>query len=838
MQVGKSVRRVDALDKVRGSEVFVDDISLPRMLYAFVVRSTKAHAKILRIGTSSAEKIPGVISVLTAKDVPGENVIPVVFNDQPLLADGLVRYIGEPVALVAAETLLGAKRAASEVEIEYEEFPAVFDLLEARNNPKVKIFGDDNIIKYEQVVKGNTKNAFDKCDTIVEKEYNTPCQEHAYLETQGVIAEPLQEDVMRVSGSMQCPFYVREALAVTLGIPLSKAHVIQTTTGGAFGGKEDMPSLPACQAALLAHHSKRPVKLIYSRDEDISVTSKRHASYIKSKYGADKDGKLIATEVEYVIDGGAYSTLSPVVLFRGVIHAVGPYKCENVSVQGYAVATNNVPAGAFRGFGSPQVLFAAERQMDELAKKLGISPFEIRRKNLLQKGDATITGQILPWSVGAIETLEKAEERRQVSGVRLEGRCPQRPNEGEERCQVSGVRLEGRCPQRPNEGEERCRVSGVRCQNKDSKDSKDGNTPILHSDSPPYEGGVAEGRGGSPILQHSNTPNSNDRAYGVGLSTIYYGVGLGAGGEHLSRTGAVMEINNDGSVSFAVGTTEMGQGMKTVLSQIVAEELGIDYSTVYILPTDTTRVPDSGPTVASRATTMSGRAAQNAAKILKERLISVAGKILSAKVEDINIRNSFVFLNDKKTEITFQNLIDECGKRRISLSSAGWHHPPHLKFDWETGLGDAYNVYAYATNIAEVEVNKKTGEVKAIRIIAAHDVGKAVNPQMVEGQIQGGTLQGVGYALTENIIRENGKILNPNFSTYIIPTTLDTPEIIPVIVEDPYPDGPFGAKGFGEQPLMGIAPAVANAVCDALNISINELPITPEMVWGKVINIK
>jgi len=775
MQVGKSVKRVDAPDKVLGTENFVDDISLPKMLHSVVVRSTKPYAKILRIDTSKAEKTPGVVSILTSKDIPGENVIPVVFNDQPFLADGVVRYVGEPIALIAAENLQVARRAANLVKIEYEDLPAVFDLLEARNNKKIKIFGDDNVFKHEKVVKGNVETAFDKCAAIVENEYRTPCQEHAYLETQGVIAEPLPGNVMRVSGSMQCPFYVREAVAITLGIPLSNAQIIQTTTGGAFGGKEDVPSIPACQAALLAHHSKRPVKLIYSRDEDVSVTSKRHASYVKSKYGADKNGKLIAAEVEYVIDGGAYSTLSPVVLFRGVIHAVGPYKCENVNVQGYAVATNNVPAGAFRGFGSPQVLFAAERQMDELAKKLGISPFEIRKINLLRKGDATITGQILPWSVGAMETLEKAIERFQVSGVGSQ--------EKELNIQYSTKNVQSQ--------------SNVKDQR----------------------------------------PKTKDLIIGVGVSTIYYGVGLGVGGEHLARTGAVMEINNDGSVSFAVGTTEMGQGMKTVLSQIVAEELGIDYSTVYILPTDTTRVPDSGPTVASRATTMSGRAAQNAARILKKRLITVAAELLSAEEKDILISDNFVFLKDKKTEITFQKLINECAEKRISLSSAGWHHPPHLKFDWETGQGDAYNVFAYATNIAEVEVNKKTGEVKIIKIIAAHDVGKAVNPQMVEGQIQGGTLQGVGYALTENIIRENGVIKNPNFSTYIIPTTLDTPEIIPVIVEDPYPDGPFGAKGFGEQPLMGIAPAVANAVCNALDISINELPVTPEMVWGKI-NLK
>ena len=751
MQVGKSVKRVDARDKVTGAEKFIADISFPKMLYGAVVRSAKPHAKILRVNTSVAEKIPGVAAVLTAKDIPGENVIPVVFNDQPFLANGIVRYVGEPIALVAAEDLSIAKKAAAAVEIEYEELPAVFDLLEARNNKKVKIFGDDNIFKFEKVIKGDIKNAFNNCAAIVENEYKTPCQEHAYLETQGVIAEPLQENVMRVSGSMQCPFYVREAVAVTLGIPLSKAQIIQTSTGGAFGGKEDVPSLPASQAALLAYHTRCPIKLIYSRDEDISVTSKRHASYVKTKYGADKNGKLIAADVEYVIDGGAYSTLSPVVLFRGVMHAVGAYRCENVRVRGYAVATNNVPAGAFRGFGSPQVLFAAERQMNELAKKLGISQFEIRRRNLLKKNDATITGQILPWSVGAMETLEKAEEK-------------------------------------------------------------------LNNQSQPIHQSV----------------NSKESVFGVGVSTIYYGVGLGAGGEHLARTGATMKINNDGSVSFAVGTTEMGQGMKTVLSQIVAEELGIDYTKVYILPTDTTRVPDSGPTVASRATTMSGRAAQNAAKILKERLITVAIDLLSALPEEITLKDDFVFLKNKKTELSFKDLVDECAKKRISLSSAGWHHPTHLNFDWENGQGDAYNVFAFATNVVEVEVNKKTGEVRVIRIIAAHDVGKAVNPQMVEGQIQGGTLQGMGYGLTENIIRENGSIKNPNFSTYIIPTTLDTPEIIPIIVEDPYPDGPFGAKGFGEQPLMGVAPAVVNAICAALEISINELPVTPEMIWKKL----
>jgi len=756
--VGSSVKRPDAIDKTSGVAEFVADISLPGMLHGAVVRSTKPHAKILEINTEAASSMPGVVSVLTAKDIPGENIIPVVFDDQPFLADGIVRYVGEPIALVAADSPGHARRAAAAVYVIYEDLESVTDALEARNSKTVKIFGENNIFKHEQILKGNINKAFESCDAIVENEYRTPVQEHAYLETQGMLAVPRQDSVMEVSGSMQCPFYVREAIAATLGISLSKAHIIQTTTGGAFGGKEDVPSLPAAQAALLACKTEKPVKLIYTRDEDIAVTSKRHAAVIRSKYGATKDGILRAAQVEYIIDGGAYATLSPIVLFRGVIHAVGAYRCENVNVQGYAVATNNVPAGAFRGFGSPQVLFAAERQMDELAKKLRIDPFEFRRKNLLKKGDETITGQKLPWSVGAHETLEKAIEK-------LEGRSPLRPN--------SGVRNKH-----------------ISIQNQKSK----------------------------------------IKNYGVGVSTIYYGVGLGAGGEHLARTGADMKIDSDGSVTFAVGTTEIGQGMKTVLSQIAAETLGVPVSCINILPTDTTRVPDSGPTVASRATTMSGNAVKDAALQLKKKLLSVAAEILKTDKSCLSIIDECVFKNYTKTDLTYKLLIDECAKKRIGLASSGWSNVKHLDFNWETGQGDAYCVYAYATNIAEVEVDAQTGEVKLLRITAAHDVGKAVNPKMVEAQIEGGTLQGVGYALYEEIIRENGIIKNPQLSTYIIPTISDAPEILPVIVEDPYPDGPFGAKGFGEQPLMGVAPAIANAVCNALDISINEIPMTPERI--------
>jgi len=750
--VGTPVVRPDALDKLNGRELYVGDIQWRGMLHAAVVRSTRPHARMLGIGAHAAAAMPGVAAVLTARDIPGENVIPVVLRDQPCLAADFTRYIGEPVALVAAGTSAQARAAAASVQIAYDDLPAVFNPLEARRHASVRIFGTDNVFKHLEVIRGDAARAFAECAAIVKHTYHTPPQEHAYLETQGMLCVPAPGGVMQVYGRMQCPFYVREAVAAVLGLPLARVQVIQTTTGGAFGGKEDVPSLPAAQAALLAWHTRRPVKLIYGREEDIICTSKRHAAYIHAQHGARADGTLHAVEIEYVIDGGAYATLSPVVLFRGVVHAVGPYRCANVRIIGDAVATNNVPAGAFRGFGSPQVLFAAERQMDELARALHMDPVEVRRRNLLRTGDATITGQLLPESVGAHETLERALQTAHVRPLRA-------------------------------------------------------------------------------------VPSSDPGRFarGTGISTIFYGVGLGAGGARLARTGAEVCINEDGSVSCAVGTTEIGQGMRTVLSQIVADSLGIAPDLVTMLPTDTTRVPDSGPTVASRSTTMSGGALQDAAHTLRTRLLCVAAELLRCEAEELSVRGGFVWRGSNATHLSWMQLVHTCNERRIGLAATGWHHPRELPFDWQTCQGDAYAVFAFATNIADVEVDRHTGRVRVLRIVAAHDVGTAVNPALVEGQIEGGTLQGMGYALYEEIVSENGRIKNPQFSTYIIPTAADMPEIVPVIVEARYSEGPLGAKGFGEQPLMGVAPAIANAVCHALvGISVHKLPLTPEYIWERM----
>ncbi len=742
--VGKSVIRKEASNRVGGAGLFTDDLKYHGMLHAAIVRSPVARGVIKNIDQKSLSGMKGISAVFTADDIPGRNCVPIVIDDQPFLAKKNVNYIGEPIAIVVGDDRRTTRAAAQQIKLQIKELTPVLDPLKSRRHSKIHLFGDDNIFKYLKIRRGNMDSAFADCDVIVENEYSMPYQEHAYIEPQAMIAIPYPDGSIEIRGSMQCPFYVRKAVTAVLGLPESKVKVIQCATGGAFGGKEDVPSLLACQAALPAWLLKRPIKLVYDRSEDMAVTSKRHPALIKYKSGATKEGTLKAVEVEYVIDSGAYSTLSAVVLFRGTTHAVGPYKCENVRVDSYAIATNKTPSGAFRGFGSPQILFAVESQMDQLAEKLNLDPVTFRRKNLLRVGDQTITGQKLKNSVGLEETLDKV-------------------------LQVSGW---------------------------------------------------------------NPTAKKNDNI-GYGISTIFYGVGLGAGGRHLARTGARVMLHADGSVLFSVGTTEIGQGMVTALSQIVADELGIPFDWIDMAPVDTSRVPDSGPTVASRSTTMSGNALKDACIKIKSVLLEEAGQLMNCPVSQISIDDGGVFNEHKK--IPLADVIKSCSSKRRPLSAEGWHISPRTSWDDETGQGDAYITYAWATNLAKVKVDKQTGEVAVLKFWAAHDIGKAINPSMAEGQIEGGVLQGLGYALTEEMqVDAKGAIINSEFSTYIIPTSEDLPEIIPIIVEHPYPDGPFGAKGFGEQPLMGIAPAIANAVYGAVGARIKELPITPEKVWKKL----
>ncbi|MCK4546858.1 MAG: xanthine dehydrogenase family protein [Candidatus Eisenbacteria sp.] len=744
--VGQRVPRVDAREKVTGEARFVDDLAFPGMLYAAVVRSTEPRARILSMDLESVLSLPGVVAVAGPDDIPGGNNIPLILPGHPLLAPGETNFCGQALGLVGAETREAADLAAGLVRVEYEPRTPLLDPLDARLPGAPGLYGEDNTFGHHVVRRGDVERGFREAFLVVENTYHTPAQEHAYLEPQGAIAVPTPDLGIVVYGSMQCPFYVQRAIAHILGLPLGKVRIVQTTTGGAFGGKEDAPSEVGGQAAVLAWKTRRPVKLVYHREEDMHSMSKRHPAHIRYKTGVKEDGTLVAVEVQMTYDGGAFGTLSPVVLWRATVHAAGAYRCPNVRVDAWAVATNKEPSGAFRGFGAPQVLFAAESQMDEVAAKLGMDPLALRKHNILRTGDETATGQKLRSSVGSLQTIREAS-----------------------------------------------RASDYRTKR------------------------ARWGKDRGPVRK------------GIGVSTINYGAGLGGLSPYLTRAGAFVQVHADGSALYAVGTTEMGQGMHTVLAQIVAEELGLRLDQVTATETDTSRVPDSGPTVASRATIMSGNALRDACARVRKNLWGVGASILGVPLHDVLGEGGVLYAGQKQDKsVAVEDVARECISRRVHLAAQGWFRAPKTSWDPKRGQGDAYMVYAWATNIAEVEVDLETGVVRLVRLTAAHDVGRAINPVGVEGQIEGGSLQGVGYALTEEVLRKDGRIINPDFSTYIIPTPSDAPEITPVIVESRFSKGPHGAKGFAEQPLMGVAPAVANAVYHATGLRIRELPLTPE----------
>ncbi len=746
--VGKPVVRADGLEKVTGRARFVADLTFPGMLFARVIRSTVPHARIRHIDLEKALAVAGVIRIALAADIPGNNIVPVVLRDQPCLAEEVVRYVGEPIGVLAATSLEAAEKALHLVRVDYDPLPALLDATMARHPESPHLFGEQNVFKHQVVRKGDPGQAFAKADLVLERVYRTPCQEHAYLETQGAIVVPLPDGGFEVYGSLQCPFYVQEGVAEVLGKPLNQIRVIQTSTGGGFGGKEDFPSMVAAQAAIMAQLTGRPVKLIYDRDEDMLCSTKRHPAWIRFKAGATSDGQLVAAQVEYILDGGAYSTLSPVVSLRGTVHAAGPYSIPDISVDTYAVATNKVPNGAFRGFGEPQVAFACECHMDEMARRLGLDPLELRRRNLLRQGDATATGQILCGSVGLEECLDRVVEAANYS---------------------------------------------------------------------------------SKVQQWGREQGALRR--GIGISTVFYGMGLGAGGAPLARTGSHVQVCLDGSVLFAVGTTEIGQGMRTVLSQIVADELGVPYQAVRMAPCDTSRIPDSGPTVASRTTTMSGNSLRRACEPIRTTLLGTAARMTGKPSGELCFEDGFlVHCRNGERLCPYTEVVQEAGRNRENLAAVGWYQAPQTSWDAETGQGHAYLAYAFAANVVELEVNIQTGQVRVTRITAAHDVGRAINPQGVEGQIEGGSIQGLGYGLFEEVLTSEGRVSNNNFSTYILPTMLDTPEIEPIIVESAYEKGPYGAKGFGEQPLIGIAPALRNAILHACGALLTEIPATPERV--------
>jgi CO/xanthine dehydrogenase Mo-binding subunit len=751
--VGHSVTRPDGWEKATGETKFIADYYPDNGLIAVIKGAEYPHAEILSIDIREALKVPGVYAVMTGKDIPGENQIGVVVPDQPCLADKKVRYPGEPVAVVAAESRKAGKEACRRIKVKYRPLPGVFTAKESFSPQSPLLHEKSNIACHLNIRKGSPQKGWTEADIIIEREYQTHAQEHAYLETMGCIAVPGLDESITLYGSMQCPFYVQKAVAGVLGYHLNQVRVIQTPTGGAFGGKEDVPSEFCAKAALLAWKTRRPVKLVLTREEDIRMTSKRHPFDIKIKLGAKEDGTLTGIEVLALADAGAYTTLSSIVMYRALVHCAGAYVIPNVHADVYAVYTNHVPSGAFRGFGSPQVHYAIESIMDELALELKKDPFSLRLKNCLRLGSRTATNQLLKESVG----LEKAVKLAKLKS------------------------------------------------------------------------GWAKKRKEYDAI---NKAGKSRYWKGIGLAIGFYGNSLGAKGWSLDGAGANVQLLADGTATVSIGGTELGQGATSVSCQIVAETLGLKMADVRFLPTDTGMVPDSGPTVASRTTTISGGAVLDASRKILENIRPIAAQLLQCPPDKVICKEGYAsVIGASKKKIPMKEVALASFRANIHLAAQGWFHAPACDFDIETGLGDAYYTYSYMADVAEVEVDKITGQVKVTRVTAVHDIGTVINPELAKAQVQGGVAQGIGYAIYEGYQAFEGNPLTRNFATYILPTAKDVPEIDVYFISEKESHGPFGAKSLGEPPIIPVGGAIANAVAHATGIRIRELPIKAEAIW-------
>jgi CO/xanthine dehydrogenase Mo-binding subunit len=689
--VGRNVIRKDAAAKIDGSARYVDDLAFPGMLYGRTVRSP------VPCGTLRGVRLrrrPKGLVVVDARDIPGRNVIRLIEDDQPCLADGEVRHAEEPVLLLAHPDREALLDVGAEVDV--EPGAPVYD---PRRSPRT--------FKEITIRKGDVRKGLARAAVVIQGEYRTGHQEHVYIEPNGVIAVP-EDDGLTVYGSLQCPYYVHRALVVLLGLPERQVRVVQVETGGGFGGKEEYPSMIAGHAALLAWKSRRPVKIVYDRAEDMAATTKRHPSIVRHKTGLTRDGRLVAMEIDVLMDGGAYTTLSPVVLSRGCLHATGPYRCPHVLVRGRVVMTNTPPNGAFRGFGAPQTQFAVEAHMDRIAEQLRLDPVRLRAFNALRPGDTTATGQRLGRDTSAQAVLREAVRRTDFT---------------RKRRAWAGTRR------------------------------------------------------------------------GIGLSLFFHGAGFTGSGEVKLASQAGLELTPTG-VRILVASTEIGQGTRTMHAQIVADTLGLPYDAVDVSPADTSLVPDSGPTVASRTCMVVGRILERCAREMKRRLGRLTPAAYLRRHGPLVVRRAY-------------------------------EKPAEIVWDEETYRGDAYGAFAWGCDVVELEVDPVTSEVRPLRLTAVQEIGRAIHPALAAGQVEGGSAQGLGYALAERVVMKDGRMANAQLTNYAVPTTLDTPPIDVVLLERPYRHGPFGAKGVGELPLDGPAAAAVNALRHA-GFDVREIPALPE----------
>jgi CO/xanthine dehydrogenase Mo-binding subunit len=732
--IGKSVPRKEGRDKVTGAARYIDDMSLPGILYGATVRSQIPRGVIKRISFGSKFDWSEFV-IVTAKDIPGKNCIALIGDDQPCLADGRINHPEEPILLLAHADQHILRKAIDAVAIEYEPMPAIFTIDETERCSQI-IWGTDNVFKTFLIAKGDLNSVWEKAAYIVEGEYTTGAQEQLYIENNGVIASFDEELGITVWGSLQCPYYVHKALMALCNLPAEKVRVVQAETGGAFGGKEDYPSMIAGHASLLAMKSGRPVKLVYDRLEDMTATTKRHPSRTRHRTAVSKEGKILGGEINFTIDGGAYATLSSVVLSRGVIHAGGPYYWPNVRIRGKAVATNAPPHGAFRGFGAPQSLFAMERHMDRIAQVVGLSPVEIRRRNFLKPGQTTTTEQTVREEIDLGKLLDRALEL---------------------------------------------------------------------SDYTANKARFAEENAVGQIKK------------GMGIAAFLHGAGFTGSGERYLASIVGVEGCADGTVRVLVSSTEFGQGTNTVLCQIASEALDLPYDCVAIAQADTNQVPNSGPTVASRTAMVVGNLVRSAAIGVRQTLS--AGGLLNGSYSPEEFRAAC------------RRHVAEHGELR---SYAHYEAPEGVFWDDEKYRGEAYASFAWAIYVAEVAVDLSTYSARVEDFVALQEVGKVLHPILAKGQIAGGVAQGIGFALYEKVVWQNGRMQNGQMTNYIMPTSADLPQIRVFFEEMGNVYGAYGAKGIGELPMDGPAPAIVNAIEDALGTHFDSIPLLPEDIFEAV----
>ncbi len=709
--ISKPMERVDARTKISGQEKYVDDYVFEDMIYARLVTSSVARGKIRAVHLPD---IPDGYFVLDYRDVPGKNRVKMIADDWPFLAEGEVNYIGEPILIVAGSDRAVLESLVGGIRIEYDEIEPVFTIEDAEK------LGDKNCFVDYRISKGNVEEAKRNASRVIEGIYRTGLQEHIYLETQGMVAIYDEKNGVTVYGSMQCPFYVKGAVEEAFGLSGDKVRVVQTSTGGGFGGKEDYPSLIAVYAALASYKSCKPVKIIFGRSEDIKLTTKRHPSKTKIKSYIDDSNNVLGMEIDTILDGGAYEGLSSVVLQRNIFAATGVYRIENVSLRGRALKTNNVPRGAFRGFGGPQAIFAIEMHMHKTAMELGIDPVDFKRKYFLTRDDTTLTG-------GKIHTDVKLKEMT------------------EKLLSVSSYRE---------------KTGKFKEENMDRR------------------GGIKRFRG-------------------IGFSVFNHGCGFTGSGERDKIKARVrLRELEDGRVELLVSSVEMGQGARTTLKKIVAKTMGIPFERVIYENPDTARVPDSGPTVASRTAMIVGN-------IVREAAIEMSKKLKQ--------RN---------------------GNRPIVVEKQ-YKQPEEINWDQDTFSGDAYPDYSWGVNAVEVSIDPLTYEVTIEGIWGIFDFGVPIDSAIVKGQIEGGIAQGLGWASLEKLEEVKGRLRQASITDYMIPTSLDLPSIYSELVYNPSPYGPYGAKGAGEPPFVGVAPAFAAAVSNAIGVVMEEIPITPEYLSAR-----